>query len=279
MTPRQLLPEVINQLVGRKVEKLWGRRDLGAPFKPVDINDQPVGEIWFERSDSLKPELLIKYLFTSENLSIQVHPGNDSARAAGLDRGKDEAWFIISALPGAVIGLGPRHAVSANELRAASLDGHIADLLCWKAVKAGDFYYVPAGTIHAIGAGLVLIEIQQNVDATYRLYDYGRSRPLQLHAALSAADLTPYLRSNAPYDCGGGKTVLINGPAFIVEHWSDGHAGYLSASKECPVWLIPVHNLSAVDHTQIAPGSVWMIERRLKVRVADAGELLIAYRK
>lgn len=274
---RQLPQEVINQLVGRKIEKLWGRRDLGPPFEPVDMDDEPVGEIWFERADGLKPELLIKYLFTSENLSIQVHPDDDIARAAGLDRGKDEAWFIISALPGAVIGLGPLHAATSDELRAASLDGRIADLLCWKGVTAGDFYYLPAGTIHAIGAGLVLVEIQQNVDVTYRLYDYGRSRPLQVDAALLAANLRPYVRSVAPPACEAGRQVLNHGPAFVVEHWSHGYAGYVSASAESPTWLIPIRDVSEVNHTLIAPGSVWMIERRMKVRAADAGDLLIAY--
>ena len=279
MSDRQLSHEVINQLVGRKVEKPWGRRDIGAPFEPGEVNDQPVGEIWFERLGGKMPDLLIKYLFTSQNLSIQVHPDDYIARAAGLDQGKDEAWYIISALPGAVVGLGPRRAVSTDELRTASLDGSIVNLLSWRTVKAGDFYYLPAGTIHAIGAGLVLVEIQQNVDVTYRFYDYGRSRPLQLKSALLAADLGPYVQTVASSIPETGRQVLNDGNAFVVERWSDGYARYLSASPESPKWVIPLHNVSKVDLTPIAPGSVWMIEKRVKINAADTGDLLIAYRE
>lgn len=279
MSDRQLSHEVINQLVGRKVEKPWGRCDIGAPFEAGEVNDQPIGEIWFERLGGKMPELLIKYLFTSQNLSIQVHPDDYIARAAGFHQGKDEAWYIISALPGAVIGLGPRCALTTDELRTASLDGSIANLLSWRTVKAGDFYYLPAGTIHAIGAGLVLVEIQQNVDVTYRFYDYGRSRPLQLKSALLAADLDPYVQTVAPSIREFGRQVLNDENAFVVERWSDGYARYLSASPESPKWIIPIHNVSEVDYTPIAPRSVWMIEKRVKVNAADGGDLLIAYRK
>src|SRR3546814_2738640 len=91
-------------------------------------------------------------------------------------RGKDEAWLILAAEPDSTIALGTKRPVGREELRDAALDGSIEDLLDWKPVKAGDFYYSPAGTVHAIGAGITLIEVQQNVDLTYRLYDYGRPR-------------------------------------------------------------------------------------------------------
>ena len=165
-SPSRKSTAALTELVPRRVEKPWGRRDLRAPFGPVGETGQPVGEIWLERPDGGRPELLIKYLFTSEDLSVQVHPDDDAARAAGLSGGKDEAWFIMKAAPAAMIGLGLREVVTKQELRAAALDGRIANLLFWQVVVPGDFTYLPAGTIHAIGAGVTLIEIQQNIDVT-----------------------------------------------------------------------------------------------------------------
>src|SRR5205823_13170573 len=104
----------------------------------------------------------------------------DQARARGLPRGKSECWYILEAEPGAVLGLGLTREAAADELRAAALDGSIEELISWRPVRAGDFISVPPGTIHAIGAGISLLEIQQNADVTYRLYDYGRPRELHL---------------------------------------------------------------------------------------------------
>jgi mannose-6-phosphate isomerase len=97
-----------------------------------------------------------------------------------IRRGKEECWLVIDAEPGATLGVGFHEPVSHEVLRAAALDGSIEDMLVWHPVKAGDFFYIPANTVHAIGAGVSLIEIQQNSDITYRLYDYGRPRELHL---------------------------------------------------------------------------------------------------
>src|SRR5687767_1475769 len=103
-------PLPATKLTARRVEKVWGRRDLPAIFGGAYRGEEPLGEIWFEAPD--EAELLVKYLFTSEKLSIQVHPGDDAAIRDGLGRGKDEAWIILKAEPGAVIGVGLREPVS-----------------------------------------------------------------------------------------------------------------------------------------------------------------------
>src|SRR4029079_19231988 len=113
-----------------------------------------IGEVWFTGASD-KP-LLVKYLFTSERLSIQVHPSDEQARARALPRGKSECWYILDAEPGATLGLGLKLELSPDELRAAALDGSIEQLMDWRAVRAGDFFLVPAGTIHAVGAGISL---------------------------------------------------------------------------------------------------------------------------
>lgn len=174
-------------LTARRVERIWGVTDLPSWALGRSDRGQPIGEIWYEEPSGSDHELLVKLLFTAERLSIQVHPDDEAARAIGHRRGKDEAWLVLDAEPEAVIGLGLRRKVSKDELRAAALSGDIEQLIDWKPVRAGEIYYSPAGTIHAIGAGLTIMEIQQNLDLTYRLYDYGRPRELHLDEAVAAA--------------------------------------------------------------------------------------------
>lgn len=165
------------------IEKPWGRTSLPSMFDPP--HGTRIGEVWFTGDEDLP--LLVKYIFTSEKLSIQVHPNDEQARARGFRSGKAECWYILEAEPGAVLGLGLNREVTAEELRSAALDGSIERLLHWHPVRAGDFIFVPPGTIHAIGAGISLLEFQQNVDLTYRIYDYGRPRELHLDHGIAVA--------------------------------------------------------------------------------------------
>jgi mannose-6-phosphate isomerase len=135
--------------------------------------------------------LLIKFLFTTDNLSVQVHPNDEQAQRTGKPRGKTEMWHILRAEPGARIALGLKRPVTAEELRQSALDGSIVELLNWIPVQAGQTFFTPAGTIHAIGAGIALCEIQQYSDITYRLYDWGRGRELHLDAGVDVSLLEP----------------------------------------------------------------------------------------
>jgi mannose-6-phosphate isomerase len=174
----------------RKVEKPWGRDALPQPFSAPE--GQRVGEIWFEPPAAL-PQLLVKYIFTSEALSVQVHPSNAETLAKGLGKqGKEECWLIVDAEPDAVLGIGFKQSLAPEAMRRAAEDGSIEHLMQWHKVRAGDFFYIPAGTVHAIGAGISLIEVQQNSDITYRLYDYGRPRELHLDAGIAVAHGEPY---------------------------------------------------------------------------------------
>ena len=171
------------------VEKPWGRTSLPPMFGPPPA--KRIGEVWFTGGGDDIP-LLVKYLFTSERLSIQVHPNDEQARARGLARGKSECWYILDAEPGATLGLGLKHDCSPEQLRSAALDGSIEQMIEWRPVRRHDFFLVPPGTIHAIGGGISLLEFQQNSDVTYRLYDYGRPRELHLDDAVTVALRTPY---------------------------------------------------------------------------------------
>ena len=172
----------IERARAQALPKPWGVADL-RPWSRADHDgSRLVGEIWYERPGSAAsdPSLLLKLLFTSQPLSIQVHPDDAYAQSMGLACGKTEAWYILSAAPGAKIALGLKKRLAPQQLREAVDDGSIADLVAWRTVSAGDVVFVPAGTIHAIGAGLVIAEIQQRSDATFRMFDFGRKRELHI---------------------------------------------------------------------------------------------------
>lgn len=265
------------RLETKRVEKPWGRRDLWPGFADVPDGGEPIGEVWFQVPDGSDPALLVKYLFTGEKLSVQVHPDDAYAQAHGHPRGKSEAWQILSAEPHATIGLGMRTPMTEDELRAAALDGTIEDRIDWKSVKADQFWYSPARVIHAIGPGLVLIEIQQNVDLTYRLYDYGSDRELHLDDAIAVADPVPYVAPFQPRDLGGGRRLLAAGDKFVVERRTAAVSGTLAATRERPIWLVPIAGGGTIDGNRFAASEVWMVDGDAAIALDDGADLLIAY--
>jgi mannose-6-phosphate isomerase len=236
----------------------------------------PIGEIWFQDGRGPEAELLVKYLLTREKLSIQVHPDDKAARAAGHRRGKDEAWVVLEAEPGARIGLGLKRKTGKAALRAAIAGGGLEALVDWREARAGDFFYSPAGTIHALGPGLTLVEIQQNVDLTYRLYDYGRDRELQVEAAVAAARPEPFVGSPRR-QAEAGREILCEGGAFVVERWTKAAGGRLAGERERPVWLIPVRGGGLIDGEPLEPPSVWLVEDQSRIRIDEGSEMLFAY--
>jgi mannose-6-phosphate isomerase len=200
------------------VHKPWGSTDL-RPWSELLSDGVPIGELWFQRANlsAPPPALLLKLLFTNEALSIQVHPDDAFAQSIGLEHGKTEAWYILSAAPGAQVAVGLKGQLTATQLRASIEDGSIADLVQWRPVRAGDAVFVPAGTIHAIGAGLVIAEIQQRSDATFRLFDYGRQRQLHAGNAVAAARAGPAECQSTQTPLTGARTVLAASPHFVLE--------------------------------------------------------------
>lgn len=255
--------------------KPWGRRDIPPAFARAVPDDERVGEIWHQAGSRERPELLIKHLFTSDRLSIQVHPDDEGARRLGHPFGKDEAWVVLEAEAGARVGLGLRRAVSVSELRTAALDGTIEWLLDWRPAKAGDVFYLPAGTVHALGAGLLVVEVQQNVDLTFRLYDYGRPRELHLDEALAAALPEPLAGAEAPRSLGRGREILVSCPNFAIERWR-GREGRVGGDGGGSVWLIPLTDHCSADG-HLAEGEVFVCDDEALVRVGAEGELLVVY--
>lgn len=198
------------QLPTRMVDKVWGRDVLPAPFAAPP--GERIGEIWFEPPPEV-PQVLVKYLFTSEKLSVQVHPSD--ATALPGEAGKEECWLVLDAEPDARLAIGFEREVTPAEIEAAAKDGTIEALLTWHPAQSGDLFYLPAGTVHAIGPGLSLVEVQQTSDTTFRLYDYGRPRELHLDRALAVAEGTPYAAQHRRTIADG--PVLVDGPHFRLD--------------------------------------------------------------
>lgn len=258
----------------REVAKPWGRATLPAPFNAT--KPEKVGEVWFEPPAALD-RLLVKYIFTSEALSVQVHPSDLQTEAAGLGKqGKEECWLVIDAEPDAVLGIGFNTHVEPDALRAAALDGSIEQLMTWHPVAPGDFFYIPANTVHAIGAGISLIEVQQNSDITYRLYDYGRPRELHLEEGMAVALGESYPPSLHYRLTEHGNAQLVEGPYFRL----DRVAGKPDVATRThygigPLLVIPLKGEVRIGDETIAPGGCGLAEGIGAVEFAERGLSLI----
>lgn len=221
------------RLPTRMVDKVWGRDTLPAPFAaPPGVR---IGEIWFEPPAEV-PQVLVKYLFTSEKLSVQVHPSD--ATALPGEAGKEECWLVLDADDDARLAIGFEREVGREEMEAAAKDGTIESLLTWHKARTGDFFYLPAGTVHAIGPGLALVEVQQTSDTTFRLYDYGRPRELHLERALAVASGAPYPAEHRRSVAHG--PVLVDGPHFRLDRIEGAPDAPTLAAYEGALLVLPL---------------------------------------
>jgi mannose-6-phosphate isomerase len=241
-------------------ERVWGRPNL-RPWYAETGTDQLVGEAWLTGpacvietgplagrtlasavtefpdailNPSAVPEfpLLVKLLFPNDKLSVQVHPDDVQAQALGQPRGKTECWYVLEADPGATVALGLKPGVSMEQLAASardnSPDNSMESLLEHVPVSVGDMVYVDAGTVHAIGPGVVLLETQQTCDITYRLFDYGRPRELHLDQGLAVVRPHTAAGKIAPQAL-DGFTRLIAQRYFTVDRFD------LAAGSSTPI--------------------------------------------
>jgi mannose-6-phosphate isomerase len=228
-------------------ERIWGCMELPG-FLEQPKTGHPIGEAWLTSVDCVvegesgatlgdvtrewpkefgaeQPgefPLLMKFLFPREWLSVQVHPNDAEAQAIGQPRGKNECWYVLSAEPDAKLALGFREKLTPEEIERAIHEGTLESKLQYVPVKAGDMVYVEAGTIHAIGPGMVVLETQQYSDTTYRLYDYGRPRELHLKSGLAVTKAQTRSGLVVPVEQ-DGFTRLISSPYFVVDRfWTAG---------------------------------------------------------
>lgn len=264
----------------RVVPKPWGKTDL-RPWSELGRDGAPIGELWFERADPSAPEpsLLLKLLFTDEALSIQVHPNDAFAQQIGLPHGKTEAWYILSADPEAKLALGLKHKLTASQLRTAIGNGSLPDLVHWQQVQTGDAVLVAAGTIHAIGAGLVIAEIQQHSDATFRLFDYGRGRELHVDSAVGAATPGPPLPHAVAQRLNHARLVVARSPYFVFEQIDlpSDSCWEIDASSE--TWILLLDGNASFNLLTVRPGqAVYVEKQQAHLRAGPSGtKALMAY--
>jgi mannose-6-phosphate isomerase len=231
----------------------WGTLDLSAIYPNHKFNER-IGEAWLTGDNcvvgngplakrtlaSLSEEfgvelvgsaardprrfpLLLKFLFPEEKLSVQVHPDDATAQRFGEPWGKTECWYVAHAKPGAKIALGLKAGVTRAQFEQSIQEKRAEELLNWVNVYQGEMIYVSGGTVHTLGPGSVIVETQQQSDTTYRLYDYGRPRPLHLERGLASikerTSAGKVIRP-APVAINGGKnrrSSMIAAPYFTVE--------------------------------------------------------------
>jgi mannose-6-phosphate isomerase len=237
------------------LSKPWGVEDL-RPWSKARHDGNAIGEIWYERSDktAVDPSLLLKLLFTSQPLSIQVHPDDAFARTMGLPRGKTEAWYVLSATPQAKVALGLSRRLTSQQLGDAIGDGSISDLIVWHTVSANDVIFVPAGTIHAIGAGLVIAELQQRSDTTFRLFDYGRRRELHIENAIAVADAGPADFQVHPSQFTAERQMFVSSPYFVFERIDLAPNSNWSLEAERETWLLVLSGSAVAGSFDVATG-------------------------
>jgi mannose-6-phosphate isomerase len=259
----------------------WGRQDLSPWFPPAA---EPVGEVWFYHLNptSLGPTLeqliqahgrailgprvdtplfpvLAKFIFTADKLSVQVHPGDEYAWRREGQWGKIEVWYVLRADPGARLALGLREPIAAGRFRAAAQSGEIEQLLAWREIQPGDVYLIYPGTIHALGPGVVVAEIQQNSDLTYRIYDYGRPRPLHLEQAAEVAHLGPYPGCPPPIPLDHGWRRLAQTRYFAADLLHT--AGTLDYQPDADRFhlLLVLEGSGRLQEESVVAGQCWFI--------------------
>jgi mannose-6-phosphate isomerase len=243
------------RLASALYEKVWG-----VPVTTGPHAGRKLGEIWFEDGG-----LLLKFLFTSDRLSVQVHPDDTYAaehEQARGGRGKTEMWYVTAAQPGARLALGfPPGFLQTRtreQIRQSALNGSIEEQLRWIEVRPGDAVFVPAGTVHALGPGLSLVEIQQRCDITYRLYDYGRPRDLHIEQALDVL---------AEHPLAGPVTLPFACDYFHVETVRPGMTG--------PGLLVVISGRGALEGQPVEPQEVWKLAEPAELSAQQPIECLL----
>src|ERR1700726_1067293 len=231
----------------------WGTLDLSAIYPNHKFNER-IGEAWLTgdncvvsngplakrsladlskefgsdlvgtaASDPQRFPLLLKFLFPEEKLSVQVHPDDATAQRFGEPWGKTECWYVAHAKPGSQVALGLKPGVTRAQFEQSIHEKRAEELLNWINVYQGEMIYVAGGTVHTLGPGSVIVETQQQSDTTYRLYDYGRPRPLHLKEGLAAVKeevASGKVIRPAPRILDGTKnrrSPLVTSPYFVVD--------------------------------------------------------------
>ncbi len=274
------------------VERVWGRREL-QPWYESTGDTGLIGEAWLTGPECVIEDgenkgrtladisqqctgtldgnvgggefpLLIKLLFPSDKLSVQVHPDDEEARALGLSRGKTECWYVLEANSGAEVACGLKPGITTEDLARGIADGSVEGMMEMLPVIAGDMVYVDAGTVHAIGPGVVLLEVQQMSDVTYRLYDYGRDRELHLTAGLAVVKTRTQAGKVKPKQTAGDTrrltfTRLIENKHFAVDRFDVPPGFTFEMPMDGVGCVVGVKGTAAANEVKFAAGQAVIV--------------------
>jgi mannose-6-phosphate isomerase len=281
-------------------ERIWGSRKLASLFAknlPTDrsigesweivdraeaqsvvrngpFRDRTLHELWMRDRDTVfgkvadapRFPLLVKLLDAHDQLSLQVHPPEKIAAKLGGEP-KTEFWYVASAIPGARLYVGLRDAISRDEFEQAVRAGTVANLVHTIQVQAGDSIFLPAGRFHAVGAGNVLVEIQQNSDTTYRVYDWNRvddnGKPRQLHVdqalqSIDFNDVTPKLIEPA-------AELLVKHELFEIQKWNLDSAREIVSAGQFAIACCLSGSLRCAN-VDLRPGEFFLVPASMKDR-------------
>ncbi len=258
-------------------ERVWGKQDLSPWFMETGTTEK-VGEAWLTGKDCVisggdedgrtlgdlaaqctgtlgdgEFPLLVKILFPDDKLSVQVHPDDEQAQKAGLSRGKTECWYVLDALPGATVACGLRKGAGVEDMRTAIADGTVESMLEMLPVKTGDMILVDAGTVHAIGPNVTLLEVQQSSDVTYRLFDYGRDRDLHLEDGLAVVKPKTKAGAVESFEVGGFQR-LIKDKYFIVDRFDLAPHTVLEMAMDGVGCVVGIKGSAAIDAVRFGVG-------------------------
>ena len=281
-------------------ERVWGKSSL-APWYEDTGTQQKVGEAWLsgpqcvvatgpmagETLNAVAREhgasllggpggefpLLVKLLFPDDKLSVQVHPDDARAQTMGQPRGKTECWYVLEAEPGAAVALGLHEGTDAQAVRRGIADGTVEQMLVQVPVAVGDMIFVDAGTVHAIGPGVVLLETQQTSDTTFRMWDYGRPRELHVEQGIAATKFMPRAVNVSPQQM-PGFTRLIAERYFTVDRF-DLSGGHTPVRMDGPGCLIGLRGSvmvgSDAEQVELLQGTAVVVPAQTDVLVSCAG--------
>ncbi len=299
------------------VPRIWGSRNLAPLFPDKKSHDEPIGEVWLTGNDcrfvdgpfageklgEVWPRMdedwtgkhvrrdkafpvLVKFLFPEEKLSVQVHPDDDYAMRHEAVRGgvgKTEMWYVVSARPGAEVRVSFKAEVTKESFRRAVAEGTAEELLERIAVAAGDAIFVPAGTVHTIGPGMVLCEIQQNSDITYRVHDFGRldaaDKPRELHIEKAfgvirfgeqhGGRVSPSLRDST-------RSAIVECAYFSVTKFSFSGSQQIKITPRMQLAVIVEgtgdFRMESGEPVHYAPAQAWLFPAALADCIAEARE-------
>ena len=288
----------------------WGRLDLRPWYTSTGMSE-PVGEAWLTGPQSVVETgpmagktlaavaaeagealglaggridndkgaefpLLVKLLFPNDKLSVQVHPDDAQAQAMGQPRGKTECWYVLEAEPGATIMLGLKPGATVDRVRAAIADGTLEEWMEFVPVTVGDMVFVDAGTVHAIGPGVVLLETQQTCDITFRMYDYGRPRELHVEQALRVMKLKTAagkVRPVAMKGAGSGFVRLIEQKYFVVDRYDIAGVGEVTVPGGRAGCLVGLSGGAMLECE--GAETVELVRGKAVVLPADCGEAIV----